>query len=85
MLTYFISRSSAACCFTSRHRGITRIRKKFLLEQERQEAKRIQELDRLKIKFLTNLSHDFRTPISLIMGPVDQLIAGEKQQAGWKS
>lgn len=67
--------------FYSRHRGIARIRKKFLLEQERQEAKRIQELDRLKIKFLTNLSHDFRTPISLIMGPVDQLIAGEKTES----
>ncbi|WP_168208845.1 two-component regulator propeller domain-containing protein [Chitinophaga sp. XS-30] len=61
----------------SRHRGITRLRKKFLLEQEREETRRLQELDRLKIKFLTNLSHDFRTPISLIMGPVDQLIAGE--------
>lgn len=62
----------------SRHLGIKRLRKKFLLEQERQEAKRIQELDRLKIKFLTNLSHDFRTPISLIMGPVDQLMTSEK-------
>ncbi|WP_315823607.1 hypothetical protein [Paraflavitalea speifideaquila] len=40
----------------SRHLGITRIRKKFLLEQERQEAKRIQELDRLKIKFLPTLA-----------------------------
>lgn len=62
----------------SRHRGIARLRKKFLLEQEREETRRLQELDRLKIKFLTNLSHDFRTPISLIMGPVDQLIAGEQ-------
>lgn len=62
----------------SRHRGIARLRKKFLLEQEREEIRRLQELDRLKIKFLTNLSHDFRTPISLIMGPVDQLIAGEQ-------
>ncbi|MBS0027193.1 hybrid sensor histidine kinase/response regulator transcription factor [Chitinophaga sp. 22321] len=71
---------SAICLLLlySRYRGITRIRKKFLLEQERQEVKRVQELDRLKIKFLTNLSHDFRTPISLIMGPVEQLIAGEK-------
>ncbi len=47
------------------------------MEQEQQEVKRIQELDRMKLKFLTNLSHDFRTPISLIMGPVDQLIEGE--------
>ena len=61
----------------SRYRGITKLRKKFALEQERQEVKRIQELDRLKLKFLTNLSHDFRTPISLIMGPVDQLITEE--------
>lgn len=61
-----------------RYLGISRLKKKFLLEQERQEVKRVQELDRLKIKFLTNLSHDFRTPISLIMGPVEQLAAEEK-------
>ncbi len=61
----------------SRHKGISRIRKKFALEQERREVKRVQELDRMKLKFLTNLSHDFRTPISLIMGPVDQLIEDE--------
>lgn len=61
----------------SRYRGISRLRKKFALEQERQKVKRIQELDRMKLKFLTNLSHDFRTPISLIMGPVDQLMEGE--------
>jgi len=59
----------------SRHRGLSRLRKKFALEQERQEARRIQELDKLKLKFLTNLSHEFRTPISLIMGPVDQMLS----------
>jgi signal transduction histidine kinase/ligand-binding sensor domain-containing protein/DNA-binding response OmpR family regulator len=57
-----------------RHRGITKLRKQFALEQEREQSRRLLELDRLKLKFLTNLSHDFRTPISLIMGPVDQLI-----------
>jgi signal transduction histidine kinase/ligand-binding sensor domain-containing protein/DNA-binding response OmpR family regulator len=57
-----------------RHRGITKLRRQFALEQEREQARRMLELDRLKLKFLTNLSHDFRTPISLIMGPVDQLI-----------
>jgi signal transduction histidine kinase/ligand-binding sensor domain-containing protein/DNA-binding response OmpR family regulator len=62
----------------SRHRGIAKLKKRFALMQERQEANRIQELDRLKLKFLTNLSHEFRTPISLIMGPVDQLISEEK-------
>jgi signal transduction histidine kinase/ligand-binding sensor domain-containing protein/DNA-binding response OmpR family regulator len=57
-----------------RHRGIAKLRRQFALEQEREQVSRIRELDRLKLKFLTNLSHDFRTPISLIMGPVDQLI-----------
>ncbi|MEP6746666.1 MAG: two-component regulator propeller domain-containing protein [Bacteroidota bacterium] len=67
-----------------RHKGIRKIHRKFALEQkknyeeqERREAKRIHELDNQKIKFLTNLSHEFRTPISLILGPVDSLIEKE--------
>ncbi len=75
-LLYVIAFS--ALLLYSRYRGIARIRKQFAQEQERSEQRKVQELDRLKIKFLTNLSHDFRTPISLIIGPVDQLIAGEK-------
>lgn len=65
-----------------RYRGITKLRRKFALEQERQQVKRMQELDRMKLKFLTNLSHDFRTPISLIMGPVEQLIKEENGKGG---
>jgi signal transduction histidine kinase/ligand-binding sensor domain-containing protein/DNA-binding response OmpR family regulator len=68
----------AALLLYSRYRVMSRLRKKFLLEQERQQAKRLQELDRVKLKFLTNLSHDLRTPISLISGPIEQLIDGEK-------
>jgi signal transduction histidine kinase/ligand-binding sensor domain-containing protein/DNA-binding response OmpR family regulator len=73
-----------------RHRGIQKLKQDFalvqekmkaeqLIERERQEAERLRELDQLKIKFLTNLSHEFRTPLSLIMGPVDQLINEEKE------
>ena len=65
----------------SRYRVLAGLRKKLAGEQEQQQAKRMQELDRLKLKFLTNLSHDFRTPISLISGPVDQLIDAEKTPA----
>jgi signal transduction histidine kinase len=57
------------------------LRRKLAREQEQQQTKRLQELDRLKLKFLTNLSHDFRTPISLISGPIEQLIDGEKTPA----
>ncbi|WP_207533968.1 hybrid sensor histidine kinase/response regulator transcription factor [Desertivirga arenae] len=57
-----------------RRRGIQKLEGKFAIEQERREAERVHEFDQLKIKFLTNLSHEFRTPISLIMGPVEQLL-----------
>ena len=68
-----------------RYRGIRKLQAKFeleqerlrvqqLIEQERREAEKLHELDQLKIKFLTNLSHEFRTPISLIVGPVEQLL-----------
>jgi signal transduction histidine kinase/CheY-like chemotaxis protein/AraC-like DNA-binding protein len=70
-----------------RHKGIQKLKRKYALqqekihaEQERKEAERIRELDRLKIKFLTNLSHEFRTPISLILGPVDRLLSQENSE-----
>lgn len=73
--------------FYIRHRGIKRIEQKFaqeqqkiVAEQEQKEREQAHELDQLKIKFLTNLSHEFRTPISLILGPVDNLIAEGKSE-----
>jgi len=77
--------------FYIRQRGIQRIRRQFevekekeeaklLIEQERKEVKRMQELDQLKIKFLTNVSHEFRTPLSLIMAPVDKMLAHADQE-----
>lgn len=64
----------------SRYRSIRKLKKKFLLEQEQKEVERTRELDRLKIKFLTNLSHEFRTPISLILGPVDALLVQQNEK-----
>ncbi len=45
-----------------------------LLERQQKEAAYLHNLDQMKIKFLTNLSHEFKTPVSLILGPVDNLI-----------
>jgi signal transduction histidine kinase/ligand-binding sensor domain-containing protein/DNA-binding response OmpR family regulator len=66
--------------FYLRYRSIQKWKRKFQLEQEQKEAERVRQLDKLKIKFLTNLSHEFRTPISLILGPVDTLLTQQNEK-----
>ncbi|RNL56645.1 hybrid sensor histidine kinase/response regulator transcription factor [Pedobacter jejuensis] len=71
--------------FLVRQRGIRKLKTEFAIEQERREAKRMHELDLMKIKFFTNISHEFRTPLSLIITPMEKLIkqtedSGRKQQ-----
>jgi signal transduction histidine kinase/DNA-binding response OmpR family regulator len=57
---------------------IDRARMRFNIQQQKKEAERIQALDQLKTKFFTNVSHEFRTPLSLILSPLDTIIKQEK-------
>ncbi len=45
-------------------------------EIERIEAEQLRALDRAKSRFFANVSHEFRTPLTLTLGPLDDLRAG---------
>ncbi|GAB3550012.1 hypothetical protein GCM10027577_28470 [Spirosoma fluminis] len=48
-------------------------------EQLQQQADKLREMDRVKSRFFTNLTHEFRTPLTLMLGPAEQVLAQTKE------
>lgn len=42
--------------------------------------KRLRELDKAKTKFFSNVSHEFRTPLTLLLAPLDDLLREERHE-----
>ncbi|SHO64601.1 hybrid sensor histidine kinase/response regulator transcription factor [Algoriphagus zhangzhouensis] len=53
---------------------VWRFKIQFELKSKNEEAQRLREMDQFKTSFFTNISHEFRTPLTLIMGPVQKLL-----------
>ena len=60
--------------FLARYRMLKREREKFHLQQIENEVAKNEEINNMKFRFFTNVSHDLRTPLTLIISPLEGML-----------
>ncbi|MDE6858312.1 MAG: response regulator, partial [Alistipes sp.] len=72
----------AGLCSLAVHLIRMRIRLSRELKQEIMQRERYDEINRTKMAFFTNISHEFKTPLTLILGPIETMLetADENQR-----
>ena len=59
---------------------INRFKMKQQLELEHKQAQQLEEINKIKSQFFTNVSHEFRTPLTLIKGPSKLILDKAKDE-----
>ncbi len=70
----------AGTLLLARRLVLTRERLRFQNEEAKKEARRQYELNLIKTRFFTNVSHEFRTPLTLIISPLERLLQTTKDK-----
>lgn len=58
------------------------VENKKILAIVREQTEKLMEVDKIKNRFFANLSHEFRTPLALTIGPLQDAIRGEFGEPG---
>ncbi len=75
-MLYALIFSVAASLILKVHRQLDSVNKEKLKEQQEKEYER--KINRMNMDFFANISHEFRTPLTMISGPVTQLQQSEE-------
>ena len=60
---------------------MNRQKMKMSIRLNKMEAEKFKELDSMKSKFFNNISHEFRTPLTLILGPIDSILKKTRENS----
>ena len=70
--------------YAFRRTMIARERLRHDLKIKELEKKKVEEVNQIKLSFFTDISHEFRTPLTLIQAPVDELLTSSNLEADEK-